>query len=45
MISNILSFSGDDKPSDLNQTEKSSRSEPKSEKLSESTNLRSTSKY
>ena len=42
MISNILSFSGDDKPNDLNQTETSSRSEPKLEKLSESTNLRST---
>ena len=42
MISNILSFSGDDKPNDLNQTETSSRSKPKLEKLSESTNLRST---
>ena len=44
-FSNILSFSGDDKPNDLNQTETSNRSEPKPEKLSESTNLRSTSKY
>ena len=44
MISNILSFSEDDKPNDLNQTETSSRSEPKPEKPSESTNLRSTSK-
>ena len=37
MISNILSFSGDDKPNDLNQTETSSRSKP-----TKSTNLRST---
>ena len=36
MISIILSFSGDDKPNDLNQIEKSIRSEPKLKKLSES---------